>query len=84
MLCKGIVAICETTGGGEIKGRREVEPIRSRKGEKRRGRKEGERKCKQKAQMASNRKEQVVRAERPERGSPHHCLAPRQLSTRKL
>lgn len=58
MLCKGIVAICETTGGGEIKGRERVEPIRSRKGEKRKeGRKEGERKCKQKAQMASNRKE---------------------------
>lgn len=43
MLCKGIVAICETTGGGEIKGRERVEPIRSRKGEKRRGRKEGRR-----------------------------------------
>ena len=44
MLCKGIVVICETTGGVEIKamGRERVEPIRSRKGEKRRGRKERE------------------------------------------
>ena len=46
MLCKGIVVICETTGGVEIKamGRERVEPIRSRKGEKRRGRKERENK----------------------------------------
>lgn len=73
----------QDTGGVEIKamGRERVEPIRSRKGEKG---EEGRREKMSTKSIDGQRQKGAAVNGAPVQGSPHHCLAPRQLSTRKL